>query len=48
MSTLRSKDIQICQDPVTKLLLDVPLIKRKEESMNSKLLMMKHELETPW
>ncbi|XP_025120547.2 heat shock factor protein 1 [Bubalus bubalis] len=42
VSTLRSEDIKIRQDSVTKLLTDVQLMKGKQESMDSKLLAMKH------
>ena len=41
VSTLRSEDIKIRQDSVTKLLTDVQLMKGKQESMDSKLLAMK-------
>ena len=41
VSTLRSEDIKIHQDSVTKLLTDVQLMKGKQESMDSKLLAMK-------
>uniref|UniRef100_A0A8C3W9N9 Heat shock transcription factor 1 n=1 Tax=Catagonus wagneri TaxID=51154 RepID=A0A8C3W9N9_9CETA len=47
-STLRSEDIKIRQDSVTKLLTDVQLMKGKQESMDSKLLAMKHENEALW
>ncbi|KAM9050629.1 heat shock factor protein 1 isoform 3-T3 [Megaptera novaeangliae] len=48
VSTLRSEDIKIHQDSVTKLLSDVQLMKGKQESMDSKLLAMKHENEALW
>ncbi|XP_059971569.1 heat shock factor protein 1 isoform X2 [Mesoplodon densirostris] len=48
VSTLRSEDIKIHQDSVTKLLTDVQLMKGKQESMDSKLLAMKHENEALW
>ncbi|XP_070238683.1 heat shock factor protein 1 isoform X4 [Bos mutus] len=48
VSTLRSEDIKIRQDSVTKLLTDVQLMKGKQESMDSKLLAMKHENEALW
>ncbi|XP_074208924.1 heat shock factor protein 1 isoform X4 [Camelus bactrianus] len=41
VSTLRSEDVKIRQDSVTKLLTDVQLMKGKQESMDSKLLAMK-------
>lgn len=40
-STLKSEDIKIRQDSVTKLLTDVQLMKGKQECMDSKLLAMK-------
>ncbi|XP_066235882.1 heat shock factor protein 1 isoform X1 [Saccopteryx leptura] len=48
VSTLKSEDIKIRQDSVTKLLTDVQLMKGKQESMDSKLLAMKHENEALW
>ncbi|XP_068382258.1 heat shock factor protein 1 isoform X1 [Eschrichtius robustus] len=48
VSTLRSEDIKVHQDSVTKLLTDVQLMKGKQESMDSKLLAMKHENEALW
>ena len=48
VSTLRSEDIKIRQDSITKLLTDVQLMKGKQESMDSKLLAMKHENEALW
>ncbi|XP_061028027.1 heat shock factor protein 1 isoform X2 [Eubalaena glacialis] len=48
VSTLRSEDIKIHQDSVTKLLTDVQLMKGKQESMDSRLLAMKHENEALW
>ncbi|XP_032323452.1 heat shock factor protein 1 isoform X4 [Camelus ferus] len=48
VSTLRSEDVKIRQDSVTKLLTDVQLMKGKQESMDSKLLAMKHENEALW
>ncbi|XP_058515442.1 heat shock factor protein 1 isoform X2 [Ochotona princeps] len=47
-STLKSEDIKIRQDSVTKLLTDVQLMKGKQECMDSKLLAMKHENEALW
>lgn len=41
VSTLKSEDIKIHQDSVTKLLTDVQLMKGKQECMDSKLLAMK-------
>lgn len=41
MSTLKSEDMKIHQDSVTKLLTDVQLMKGKQKSMDSKLLAMK-------
>uniref|UniRef100_G1QDM9 HSF-type DNA-binding domain-containing protein n=1 Tax=Myotis lucifugus TaxID=59463 RepID=G1QDM9_MYOLU len=48
LSTLKSEDMKIHQDSVTKLLTDVQLMKGKQESMDSKLLAMKHENEALW
>ncbi|KAM6148311.1 heat shock factor protein 1 isoform 4-T4 [Rhynchocyon petersi] len=48
VSTLKSEDIKIRQDSVTRLLTDVQLMKGKQESMDSKLLAMKHENEALW
>lgn len=47
VSTLRSEDIKIRQDSVTKLLTDVQLMKGKQESMDSKLLAMKQWVSGP-
>lgn len=41
VSTLKSEDMKIHQDSVTKLLTDVQLMKGKQENMDSKLLAMK-------
>eukprot|EP00069_Balaena_mysticetus_P022365 bmy_14334T0 len=48
VSTLRSKDIKISQDSVTKLLTDVQRMKGKQESMDSKLLTVKQENKALW
>ncbi|XP_035315191.1 heat shock factor protein 1 isoform X4 [Cricetulus griseus] len=48
VSTLKSEDIKIRQDSVTRLLTDVQLMKGKQECMDSKLLAMKHENEALW
>ncbi|XP_006879480.1 PREDICTED: heat shock factor protein 1 [Elephantulus edwardii] len=48
VSTLKNEDIKIRQDSVTRLLTDVQLMKGKQESMDSKLLAMKHENEALW
>ncbi|XP_055981244.1 heat shock factor protein 1 isoform X1 [Sorex fumeus] len=48
VSTLKSEDIKLRQDSVTRLLTDVQLMKGKQESMDSKLLAMKHENEALW
>ncbi|KAF6099486.1 heat shock transcription factor 1 [Phyllostomus discolor] len=48
VSALKSEDIRIHQDSVTRLLTDVQLMKGKQESMDSKLLAMKHENEALW
>ncbi|XP_051687155.1 heat shock factor protein 1 isoform X1 [Oryctolagus cuniculus] len=47
-STLKSEDIKVRQDSVTKLLTDVQLMKGRQECMDSKLLAMKHENEALW
>ncbi|XP_004472080.1 heat shock factor protein 1 isoform X4 [Dasypus novemcinctus] len=48
VSTLKHEDVKIRQDSVAKLLTDVQLMKGKQESMDSKLLAMKHENEALW
>ncbi|XP_045431816.1 heat shock factor protein 1 isoform X3 [Pipistrellus kuhlii] len=48
VNTLKSEDMKIHQDSVTKLLTDVQLMKGKQECMDSKLLAMKHENEALW
>lgn len=48
VNTLKSEDVKIHQDSVTKLLTDVQLMKGKQECMDSKLLAMKHENEALW
>ncbi|XP_015987281.1 heat shock factor protein 1 isoform X4 [Rousettus aegyptiacus] len=48
VSTLKNEDIKIRQDSVAKLLTDVQLMKGRQESMDSKLLAMKHENEALW
>ncbi|XP_006887497.1 PREDICTED: heat shock factor protein 1-like [Elephantulus edwardii] len=48
VSTLKNEDIKIRQDSVTRLLTNVQLMKGKQESMDSKLLTMKHENEALW
>nr|XP_020144325.1 heat shock factor protein 1 isoform X4 [Microcebus murinus] len=48
VSTLKSEDMKIRQDSVTKLLTDVQLMKGRQECMDSKLLAMKHENEALW
>ncbi|XP_005354168.1 heat shock factor protein 1 isoform X3 [Microtus ochrogaster] len=48
VSTLKTEDIKIHQDSVTRLLTDVQLMKGKQECMDSKLLAMKHENEALW
>lgn len=48
VSTLKNEDFKMRQDSVTKLLTDVQLMKGKQESMDSKLLAMKHENEALW
>ncbi|XP_077022628.1 heat shock factor protein 1 isoform X2 [Tamandua tetradactyla] len=48
VSTLKSEDVRMRQDSVSKLLTDVQLMKGKQENMDSKLLAMKHENEALW
>ncbi|XP_059021455.1 heat shock factor protein 1 isoform X2 [Mustela lutreola] len=48
VSTLKSEDMKTRQDSVTKLLTDVQLMKGRQESMDSRLLAMKHENEALW
>ncbi|NIG60465.1 heat shock factor protein 1 [Pontoporia blainvillei] len=48
VSTLRSEDIKIPQDRVTKLLTDMQRMKGKQGSMDSKLLTVKQENEALW
>ncbi|KAL1783176.1 heat shock factor protein 1 isoform X1 [Sigmodon hispidus] len=43
VSTLKNEDIKIHQDSVTRLLMDVQLMKGKQECMDAKLLAMKQE-----
>ncbi|XP_075772952.1 heat shock factor protein 1 isoform X2 [Pelodiscus sinensis] len=48
VSSIKNEDIKVRQDNVTKLLTDVQLMKGKQESMDSKLVAMKHENEALW
>ncbi|XP_038616554.1 heat shock factor protein 1 isoform X2 [Tachyglossus aculeatus] len=48
VSSIKSEDFKVRQDNVTKLLTDVQLMKGKQESMDSKLIAMKHENEALW
>ncbi|XP_028919528.1 heat shock factor protein 1 isoform X1 [Ornithorhynchus anatinus] len=48
VSGIKSEDFKVRQDNVTKLLTDVQLMKGKQESMDSKLIAMKHENEALW
>ncbi|XP_037747730.1 heat shock factor protein 1 isoform X2 [Chelonia mydas] len=48
VSSIKNEDIKVRQDNVTKLLTDVQMMKGKQESMDSKLIAMKHENEALW
>ncbi|XP_015273988.1 PREDICTED: heat shock factor protein 1 [Gekko japonicus] len=48
VSGIKNEDIRVRQDSVTKLLTDVQVMKGKQESMDSKLVAMKHENEALW
>uniref|UniRef100_A0A6J0UHE2 Heat shock factor protein 1 isoform X1 n=2 Tax=Pogona vitticeps TaxID=103695 RepID=A0A6J0UHE2_9SAUR len=48
MSGIKNEDIKVRQDSVTRLLTDVQMMKGKQETMDSKLLAMKHENEALW
>ncbi|XP_044309244.1 heat shock factor protein 1 isoform X2 [Varanus komodoensis] len=48
VSGIKSEEIKVRQDSVTKLLTDVQVMKGKQESMDSKLIAMKHENEALW
>ncbi|XP_077209624.1 heat shock factor protein 1 isoform X2 [Paroedura picta] len=48
VSGIKNEDIRVRQDSVTKLLTDVQVMKGKQESMDSKLMTMKHENEALW
>uniref|UniRef100_A0A8D0HRR4 Heat shock transcription factor 1 n=1 Tax=Sphenodon punctatus TaxID=8508 RepID=A0A8D0HRR4_SPHPU len=48
VSSIKNEDIKVRQDNVTKLLTDVQMMKGKQESMDSKLVAMKHENEALW
>uniref|UniRef100_H9GJ46 HSF-type DNA-binding domain-containing protein n=1 Tax=Anolis carolinensis TaxID=28377 RepID=H9GJ46_ANOCA len=48
VSSIKSEDIKVRQDNVSKLLTDVQVMKGKQESMDSKLIAMKHENEALW
>ncbi|XP_058035070.1 heat shock factor protein 1 isoform X2 [Ahaetulla prasina] len=48
VSGIKNEDIKVRQDSMTKLLTDVQLMKGKQESMDSKLIAMKHENEALW
>ncbi|XP_042321506.1 heat shock factor protein 1 isoform X2 [Sceloporus undulatus] len=48
VSSIKSEDIKVRQDSMTKLLTDVQMMKGKQESMDSKLITMKHENEALW
>nr|XP_013815094.1 PREDICTED: heat shock factor protein 1-like isoform X4 [Apteryx mantelli mantelli] len=44
VSSIKNEDIKVRQDNVTKLLTDIQVMKGKQESMDSKLIAMKHFL----
>ncbi|XP_054841994.1 heat shock factor protein 1 isoform X2 [Eublepharis macularius] len=48
VSGIKNEDIRVRQDSVTKLLTDVQMMKGRQESMDSKLIAMKHENEALW
>ncbi|XP_066482222.1 heat shock factor protein 1 isoform X2 [Tiliqua scincoides] len=48
VASIRNEDIKVRQDSMTKLLTDVQMMKGKQESMDSKLIAMKHENEALW
>uniref|UniRef100_A0A8C6XY52 Heat shock transcription factor 1 n=1 Tax=Naja naja TaxID=35670 RepID=A0A8C6XY52_NAJNA len=48
VSSIKNEDVKVRQDSMTKLLTDVQLMKGKQESMDSKLIAMKHENEALW
>nr|XP_060632009.1 heat shock factor protein 1 isoform X1 [Anolis sagrei ordinatus] len=48
VSSIKSEDVKVRQDNVSKLLTDVQVMKGKQESMDSKLIAMKHENEALW
>ncbi|XP_054023464.1 heat shock factor protein 1 isoform X2 [Dryobates pubescens] len=48
VSNIKNEDIKVRQDNVTKLLSDIQVMKGKQESMDSKLVAMKHENEALW
>ncbi|XP_033925087.1 heat shock factor protein 1 [Melopsittacus undulatus] len=48
VSSIKNEDIKVQQDNVTKLLTDIQAMKGKQESMDSKLIAMKHENEALW
>ncbi|XP_053913727.1 heat shock factor protein 1 isoform X2 [Cuculus canorus] len=48
VSNIKNEDIKVRQDNVTKLLTDIQVMKGKQETMDSKLLAMKHENEALW
>ncbi|KAM9387941.1 heat shock factor protein 1 isoform 2-T2 [Phaethornis superciliosus] len=48
VSSIKNEDIKVRQDNVTKLLTDIQVMKGKQESMDSKLIAMKHENEALW
>ncbi|XP_030076655.1 heat shock factor protein 1 [Microcaecilia unicolor] len=48
VSSIKSEDVKVRQDSVSKLLTDVQVMKGKQESMDSRLMAMKHENEALW
>ncbi|XP_026579177.1 heat shock factor protein 1 isoform X2 [Pseudonaja textilis] len=48
VSGIKNEEVKVRQDSMTKLLTDVQLMKGKQESMDSKLIAMKHENEALW
>ncbi|KAL4629863.1 heat shock factor protein 1-like [Arapaima gigas] len=48
VSNIKHEDLKINQDEVSKILTDVQLMRGKQESMDSKIIAMKHENEALW
>ncbi|XP_039593334.1 heat shock factor protein 1 isoform X2 [Polypterus senegalus] len=48
VSNIKHEDVKVRQDDISKILTDVHLLRGKQESMDSKLIAMKHENEALW